>query len=159
MVDVLIGGGKISGKGIYAARDFEKDELVMQWNLEKISQAEFSKLSKSEQMFVHSFWGKLYLFPEPARYTNHSAKPNTKADFEKMCDYALRPIKKGEIITTNATTEVHYEVKTFIEAYEKVPIANFKWLTGGYRNAVVAYEAGGKAKRLKLKRNGNWQIV
>jgi hypothetical protein len=36
-----------------------------------------------------------------------------------MCDIALRPIKKGEMITINATNEVQNELKTFIEVYEK----------------------------------------
>jgi ketosteroid isomerase-like protein len=70
-------------------------------------------------MFVHSFWGKMYLFPEPSRYTNHSAHPTVESNFERMSDYAIRPINKGESITVNATEEIKYELKTFLEAYEK----------------------------------------
>ncbi len=76
-----------------------------------------------------------------------------------MCDYAVRPIKKGEMITTNATIEVHNEVETFVEAYEKFPISNFKWLKGGYRNATVSYTVNNKSKKMTLKRAGNWHVI
>ena len=94
MDDVYIGKGKLAGKGVYALRDFKKGELVKEWNLKLLSQADFDRLSKSERMFVHSFWNKIYLFPEPSRYTNHSAHPNAQSDLEKMCDFAIRDIKK-----------------------------------------------------------------
>ena len=119
MSDVYIGKGKLTGKGLYASRDFKKGELVKNWNLKELTQAEFDSLPKSEQMFVHSFWGKMYLFPEPSRYTNHSPHPTIKSNFQKMCDFAIRPIKKNEPITVNATEEIKYELETFLEAYEK----------------------------------------
>jgi hypothetical protein len=159
MSDVIIGKGKLAGKGIYAARDFKEGELVKPYNLKPLTQAEFDALPRSEQMFTHSFWGQIYLFPEPSRYTNHSANPNTKSDLKKMCDYAIRPIKKGEMITTNATLEVRNEIETFVEVYEQAPLTKFKWLKGGYRNATVSYNVGNKTKELTLKRDGNWQIV
>jgi len=117
--DVYIGKGKLAGKGIYAARDYKQGELVKNWDLKELSQTEYDALPKNERMFVHSFWGKMYLFPEPSRYTNHSAHPTTESDFNKMCDYAVGPIKKGEMITVNASDEIKYELKTFLEAYEK----------------------------------------
>ena len=57
MKDVVIGKGKLAGKGVYAARDFKKGELVISYNLKSLTQGEFDLLPKSEQMFVHSFWG------------------------------------------------------------------------------------------------------
>ncbi|MFO0971068.1 MAG: DUF4440 domain-containing protein [Candidatus Saccharimonadales bacterium] len=119
MSDVYIGKGKLAGKGVYAARDFKKGEPVKEWNLKELSQADFDTLPKSEHMFVHSFWGKMWLFPEPSRYTNHSANPSVVSDFEKQCDYAARPIKKGEMITVNATDEIKFELQTFLKAYEQ----------------------------------------
>ena len=81
MKDVYIGKGKLAGKGVYAARDFKKGELVKHWDLKPLTQAEFDTLPKSEHMFVHTFNGKLFLFPEPSRYTNHSANPTVRSDF------------------------------------------------------------------------------
>lgn len=161
MDDVVIGKGKLAGKGLYAGRDFENGELVKSWNLMLLTQAEFDGLPESEHMFVHSFKGKLFLFPEPSRYTNHSANPTIYSDFEKQCDYALRPIQKGEPITINSNLEVRYELESFIAAYEKVAISNFKWLKGSYRNAVVSYILpNSNQKTLVLKRiRGNWHII
>lgn len=112
-------------------------------------------------MFVHTFDGKLFLFPEPSRYTNHSANPTVYSDFEKQCDYALRPIKIGDPITINANLEVQYELETFIGTYEKAVVSNFEWLKGSYRNAVVRYKLpSGSQKTLVLKCiSGNWRII
>lgn len=161
MADVYIGKGKLAGKGLYAARDFKKGELIKHWDLRPLTQAEFDALPKSEHMFVHTFKDKLYLFPEPSRYTNHSATPTVYSDFIKQCDYAIRPIKKGEPITINANLEVRYELETFIAARQKYKISGFEWLKGGYRNALVRYRlSNGQQKTLKLKRiDGNWQIL
>ncbi len=160
MKDVYIGKGKLAGKGLYAARDFKKGELVKLWNLKPLTQAEFDVLPKAEHMFVHTLGGKLFLFPEPSRYTNHSSNPTTYSDFGERCDYALRAIKKDEPITVDAKLEVKYELETFIEALERHPIKGFKWLKGGYRNAVVSYAVGGVDKTMTLKRlAGNWRVV
>lgn len=162
MSDVYIGKGKLTGKGVYASRDFKKGEIVKFYQLKKLTQSAFDQLPKDEQIFVHSFYGEMYLFPEPSRYTNHSPNPNTKADLTRMCDIAIRPIKKGEMITTNATQEIHAELRTFVEAREKTEaIRDFTWLKGGYRNAVVRYSVrGGGEKTLTLKRvQGNWRVI
>lgn len=162
MDSVYIGKGKLAGKGVYAARDFAVGENVKYYNLQPLTQSGFDVLPDEEKMFVHSFWGKMYLFPEPSRYTNHSAKPNTKSDLERMCDVAIAPIKKGDMITTNATEEVRKELETFIEAHEGArKTNNFKWLKGGYRNATVRYQlANGYQKTVELKRvDGNWRVL
>lgn len=161
MKDVYIGKGKLGGKGVYAARDFKKGELVKHWDLKPLTQAEFDSLSKSEHMFVHSFNGKLFLFPEPSRYTNHSANPTVQSDFEKQCDYAIRDIKKDEPITIDANLEVQHELETCVSKHEKADVADFKWLRGSYRNAVVSYRLPNeRQKTLTLKRiSGNWRIL
>lgn len=161
MDDVFIGKGRLAGKGVYANRDFKVGEVVKNYNLKPLTQSDFDNLPEKEKMFVHSFWGKMYLFPEPSRYTNHSANPNTQSDLKEMCDIAIRPIKKGEMITTNATTEVRKELQTFLEVHEGIGVQNFKWLKGGYRNATVSYSvSNGSKKVLNLKRvDGNWCIL
>ena len=160
MDDVYIGKGRLAGKGVFAARDFEQGETVKYYNLRELSQADFDSLPVSDQMFVHSFWGKMYLFPEPSRYTNHSAHPNTKSDLKNMCDYAVRPILKGDMITTNATEEIRNELMTFVEALEQTAVKKFAWIRGGYRNAVVSYYIGEKKKALTLRRvAGNWRVT
>ena len=161
MDEVVIGKGKLAGKGVYAARAFKKGEVVKYWNLIELSKEGFNALPKSEHEFVHSFWGNIYLFPEPSRYTNHSADANTVADFENMCDIASRSISKGEMITNNAKLEVLKEVETFILFYENAEVYNFQWLEGGYRNASVSYRLrSGIQKKVVLKRaGGSFQII
>ena len=119
MSDVRIGEGKLAGKGVYAERDFAEGELVVPYNLQELTQAEFSALPVSEREWTHSFWGKIFLFPEPARYVNHDDNPSTFPDLERRGDYALRPIKKGEAITINDQLELQHELETFLEAYEQ----------------------------------------
>ncbi len=105
MSEVLIGKGKLAGKGVYANRDFKKDEVVIKYNLKALSEDEFKKLPKSEKMFTHQQWGQMYLYSEPERYVNHSENPNTYPDHKLQSDVALRDIKKGEMITTDATKD------------------------------------------------------
>ncbi len=160
MSDLVIGPGKLSGKGVYAGRNYGQGEVVMSYNLRQLSVKEFNSLPKEEQIFTHSFWGKIYLYPEPARYVNHSATPNTRQDLEKMCDYAVRPIKKGEMITTNATQEIQKELETLLEVRLDHPIQSLKWTKLGYRNASCEYTVQGKRRSMNLKRiSGNWQII
>lgn len=161
MDDVYIGKGKLAGKGVYASRDFSIGEVVKYYNLIPLTQDDFYILPEDERMFVHTFFGKMYLFPEPSRYTNHSANPNTRSDLRQMCDIAIKPIKKGDMITINATKEVQHELETCIEVYEKdKKVENFEWLKGGYRNAVIRYAIGQHTKVVHMKRiDGNWHVL
>ena len=105
MSDITIGKGNLAGKGVYAARDFKKDEVVIKYNLKPITKQEFENLPQSEKEFVHTHRGVIHLYSEPERYVNHSENPNTYQDLTRKCDMALRDIKKGEAITTNATKD------------------------------------------------------
>lgn len=105
MNDVIIGKGEMFGKGIFAARNFRKNEIVIKYNLKPLTEKEFQELSKKEKNFVHEHWGQLYLYSIPERYVNHSSSPNTFQDLKKRCDIAIRDIKKGEAITTDSTKD------------------------------------------------------
>lgn len=109
MSDVVIGQSNIKqfpdGKGVFADRDFKKGEVVIQYHLKSITQDELEALPELEQGFTHTHRSQLYLYPEPERYVNHSNNPNTFQDFESQQDIALRDIKKGEEVTTDATKD------------------------------------------------------
>lgn len=77
MSDVFIGKGKLTGKGVYAVRDFKKGEVVIQYHLKPISKEENENLPESEKEFTHSYRGQIFLYQEPERYINHSKNPNT----------------------------------------------------------------------------------
>ena len=105
MSDITIGKGNLAGKGVYAKRDFEEGEVVVEYNLRTLTEEEFEKLPESEKEFTHMRQGMTYLYLEPERYVNHSENPNTRQDFIANCDVAIRDIKRGEMITTDATKE------------------------------------------------------
>lgn len=105
MSDLVIGKGNLAGKGVYANREFKKGEVVTRYNLKPLTKEEYKNLPKSEKMFTHSHWGQIYLYLEPDRYVNHSDNPNTYQDLENKCDIAVRDIKKGEMITCDATKD------------------------------------------------------
>jgi len=105
MLDVLIGKGNLDGKGVFAARDFAKGEVVIKYNLKPLSQNEFNNLPEGEKEFTHVHHGQIHLYSPPERYVNHSSNPNTYQDFDNWADVALRDIKKGEEITTDATKD------------------------------------------------------
>jgi len=105
MNNVIIGKGKLAGKGVYAAKKFEKGEVVIKYNLKLLSQEEYKMLPRSEKMFTHSQHGTIYLYSEPERYVNHSKNPNTYQDHTMQADIALKDIEIGEMITTDATKD------------------------------------------------------
>ncbi len=102
MKNIIIGKGKLAGKGAYAKKSFKKDEIVIQYNLRSLTEDDYKNLPDHEKMFVHSHWGQRLLYGEPERYVNHSTHPNTYQDLINQCDIALRDIAKGEAITTDA---------------------------------------------------------
>src|SRR5581483_9726382 len=100
--DVTIGQGHMSGKGVYAARDFKKGEAVIKYELKPLTFAELKALSPEDYAATHNVNGQIYLYPEPARYVSHSETPNTRNDHEQRADIALGDIKAGELITVDA---------------------------------------------------------
>ena len=66
---------------------------------------------------MHSYGGRRWLYPPPARWVNHADQPSCYPDFARGCDVALRPIKVGEAITIDATQETSFELSTFFDAY------------------------------------------
>ena len=103
--DVVIGKGKMFGKAVFANRDFKRGEVVITYHLKPLTEEESQALSNREKNFTHKHWGKTYLYSEPERYVAHSQNPNTKQDLKAQCDIAVKDIKKGDEITTDATKD------------------------------------------------------
>jgi hypothetical protein len=98
---VRVGRGNLNGKGVYAARNFEAGETVIEYNLQLITEAEYALLPEVERCFVHRHGDRLYLYGEPERYVNCAPDPNTCQDLGRERDYALRKILAGDAITTD----------------------------------------------------------
>lgn len=90
------------GLGIFALRDFRKDELVIEYNLKRLTKEEFDQLPKEERHFTHERHGVIYYYPNPERHVNRHTDPNVYPDFERNGDVALRDIKKGEELSIPA---------------------------------------------------------
>ncbi len=89
----------------------------MAFELQALTLEDFRALPTDEQIFVHSYGGRRWLYPAPARWVNHADQPSCYQDFERSCDVALRHIAVGEPITIDATTETDRELSTFFETY------------------------------------------
>jgi SET domain-containing protein len=99
---VAVKKSRIEGKGVFAARDIRKDEVVLKWDLsQKLGKKDFLKLP--EKKYVSYSRGKLTMMQPPERYVNHSCNPNTKV--KDFCDVASRSIKKGEEITSDYSAD------------------------------------------------------
>ncbi len=122
--DIHLGKGNLGGRGVYASRAFEEADVVVSYELRRLTRQEYLALSEDERRFVHSYWGERWLYPPPARYVNHADAPNTWQDFDRQCDVALRRIEPGELITTDARKETDRELATFLLAYETAVNAN-----------------------------------
>jgi SET domain-containing protein len=98
--DVVVKKSKIEGKGVFAARDFKKGEVVVCWDISKeLSKEEAERVPDEEKRYVDFFSGKYILQSPPARYVNHSCEPNTFV--KDFCDVAARDIRMGEEITAD----------------------------------------------------------
>jgi SET domain-containing protein len=97
-MDFIVNKSKIEGKGVFAACDFKKGEIVLRWDIShELTAEEVKELPEKEKGYVAFMNGKYILMQPPARYVNHSCEANTYA--ENFCDIAKSDIKKGEEIT------------------------------------------------------------
>ena len=99
MVDIIIKKSKISGKGVFAGRDYEKGEIVIRWNPKIIEKSKIGELPKKLLSYIDKSGDNYYLMQPPEKYVNHSCQPNTMV--KNDCDVAIRGIKKGEEITSD----------------------------------------------------------
>jgi SET domain-containing protein len=101
--EIVVKKSKISGLGIFAGRDFKKEQVVIKWSSHReLSKEDIESMPKEDKEHVSFFDGKYVLVP-PDGWVNHSCDPNVRlADF---CYFAERAIKKGEEITTDYRKE------------------------------------------------------
>ncbi|MCM2415923.1 SET domain-containing protein-lysine N-methyltransferase [Streptomyces sp. RKAG290] len=147
MDDVTLGPGDLAGTGVYAARDFAVGEVVLSYQLEPLDEAAYLALPAGVDIFVHSYGGRRYLYPAPARFVNHSDDPSCYQDFERGCDIALRSIARGDRITIDATEETSRELGTFLDAYRHALREGTGELLTGLVDRDVSLWVAGRAAR------------
>ncbi len=98
--DIIIKKSKINKKGVFAARDFRKGEVVLKWNPKILEQSEIGKLKNNQKQYLKKVGrNKYFLRQSPEKFVNHSCEANTRS--KNGCDVAIRKIKKGEEITSD----------------------------------------------------------
>ena len=147
MEDVALGPGNLAGRGVYAARDFAVGEVVLSYRLQPLDEADYLALPAGEGLFVHSYGGRRYLYPAPARFVNHSDDPSCYQDFDRGCDVALRPIARGEAVTIDATEETARELDTFLQAYQSALREGSEELLGSLIDRDATLWVAGRAVR------------
>lgn len=104
MPGVIVKKSRIHGKGVFAARNFKKGEVVLKWDTaHELSSEQVKRLPLHEKKYVTFFHGKYVLMQPPERFVNHSCDSNTTA--KNFSDIAKRDIKKGEEITADYSEE------------------------------------------------------
>lgn len=108
--DVIIREVGRRGKGLFAARDFKKGEIILFNDITKLPRytlKEIAELHKRNPKLIadHEDYvgeGKYVIDVSPESFVNHSCDPNAYVEFTEIGKkylIALKPIKKGEEIT------------------------------------------------------------
>ena len=99
--DTEIRQSSISGRGVFARREFRKGETVFRWDVsQKIRRDRIDSLASDEHHFLNPFDDEFFvLLGEPERYVNHSCDNNTRV--EHFTDVAIRDILPGEEIASD----------------------------------------------------------
>ena len=99
--DIEIRQSTISGRGVFARRQFRKGETVLTWDVSrKIRRDSIDSLSSEEHHFLNPFDDAFFvLLGEPERYVNHPCAKNTRV--EQFTDIAMRDILPGGEITSD----------------------------------------------------------
>jgi len=102
--DVYVKESAIEGFGVFANRDFKKDEIVLDWKPEKVMSSKDMKIMQlSAKRFLSRVESQYVALSIPGKYVNHSCSPNTKV--QNFNDIAVRDIRKDEEITADYFAE------------------------------------------------------
>lgn len=100
MKNIIVKKSKINKKGVFAARDFKRGEVVLKWNPKALKKSKIDKLRASQKYYIYKAGkNKYFLMQSPEKFVNHSCDANTQV--KNYCDVAARDIKKGEEITSD----------------------------------------------------------
>ncbi|HDQ60078.1 MAG TPA: SET domain-containing protein-lysine N-methyltransferase [Candidatus Woesearchaeota archaeon] len=105
MKKFIIRKTKGKGKGLFAARDIKKDELIAKGNYNKLKKwtpKEIKECRIDSDHWDYAGRGKYVLDNSPVSYINHSCEPNCITKYKSMQVYEVRTykdIKKGEELT------------------------------------------------------------
>ena len=131
MANVIVKNSSVQGKGVFASRDFKKDDFVLAINDSHVVLDE-SKLTPEQHKFDLDYLNdKIVLMQSPEKYINHSCDPNVYVKTEDSIRnvYAMRDIIKGNEIaydySINGENEGTFECHCGSKNCRKVYQGNF----------------------------------
>ena len=96
----MVKRSKINKRGVFAARDFKKGDIVLKWHPKILTRAEVAKLPRRLKHDVDQVGKNTYVLQRPPeRFVNHSCEANTRAS--DQADVARRNIREGEEIMSD----------------------------------------------------------
>lgn len=109
-IDLIIKESKISGKGVFANKQFRAGEVVIKWDISnQLTKEQVKNLKGKDRKYLAFLNDKIILQKSPAKYVNHSCNPNTA--IKNFSDVAIRDIKKGEEITSDYSNDLEINEK------------------------------------------------
>ena len=98
MINVVVRKTNKKGKGIFAAKNFKKGQIVLKMNTKNtINLSQVKKLSKDDKGHLgYTGNGRYFVMKSPERFLNHSCDPNVYDRIGIL--RAIRNIRKGEEI-------------------------------------------------------------
>jgi uncharacterized protein len=112
MPNVEVKNSKINGQGVFAARDFESDEVILPLDDSRVVDEKHPLRPELGELEYHCDYladGKVVLQPSPECYINSSCDPNVYAKTIDDVRYvvARRNIEKVEEITVDYIIDCH----------------------------------------------------
>ncbi len=143
MKNVIVKKSATEGKGVFAAQDFKKGEVVLKWDTShKYSRQELKKLSKDDQNHMNCIGKGIYILMQtPEKFVNHSCEPNTYVKNQQ--DIAICNIKKGEEITSdyslNGIDDWKLNCNCGMKKCRKIVYGDFRKLDAKTRKRLTPY--------------------
>ena len=102
---VVIQKSKVNGVGIFAPKNYEKGETIIEWDKSHIlEEEEVDSLTDIEKKYIIFADDNYIIMQKPEKFANHSCYPN--AFSKDFCYIASRNIEKGEEITIEYSKKI-----------------------------------------------------
>lgn len=120
---VIVRSAGHKGLGVFAARDFRQDEVIMRFMGRVVHYSELPTLTPWEYKHLGEFTAETYqILPAPRCYLNHACAPNAVSTSDAV--YAWRDIAAGEEITIDYRLNAHddgnvWKITCHCEAFDE----------------------------------------
>jgi SET domain-containing protein len=103
MENIVVRDSPIHGRGVFAVRRIEPGEIIIEGCREVLSDEAVEALPTEERVFLSVIEGQNILMKPPARFVNHSCRPNARGTDQS--DVAIRVIEASEEVTVDYVAE------------------------------------------------------